>query len=188
MRLFIAINVDPTLKAPLAEIQERLKKSAAQVSWVKPENLHFTLKFLGEVPEEDVPAIREAFRRSVAGVRSFPLSLGGLGIFPPRGRPRVIWVGVEQGTQEVERLRGRIDEGLLPLGFPREERPFHPHLTLGRVKGLRGLDPLVADLRKGDVGLVGLMQVRSIELMQSQLRSAGAIYTPLETVPLEVEA
>ncbi|MFQ5846386.1 MAG: RNA 2',3'-cyclic phosphodiesterase [Candidatus Methylomirabilales bacterium] len=185
MRVFIAINIDASLRAPLAEIQGKLKPTAAPVSWVKPANLHFTLKFLGEVAEADLPTLREAVRRSLAGIGPFTLSLAGLGTFPPKGRPRVVWVGIAQGAAEMEKLRGRIDETLLPLGFPREPRPFQPHLTLGRVKGGGRLDPLLEGLRRVEVGQVGRMQVRCVELMQSQLHPRGAIYTSLEAVPLK---
>ena len=184
MRLFVAVNVDPSLRPPLVEIQGKLRATPAPVSWVKPENLHFTLKFLGEISETHVPALREAFRRSQVGIRSFALSLGGVGAFPPKGRPRVIWVGVEQGTEEMVGLRDRIDEILLPLGFPREKRPFQPHLTLGRVKNVGRLDALLEGLRSAEVGHVGRMQVRCVELMQSQLHPGGAIYTSVEAVPL----
>ncbi len=99
----------------------------------------------------------------------------------------MIWIGVQQGAEEVERLRVRIDETLVPLGFPREARPFHAHLTLGRVKNVGRLDPLLESLRRIDVGEVGRMQVESVELMQSRLHPAGAIYTPVETVLLAEE-
>ncbi|MEE9181973.1 MAG: RNA 2',3'-cyclic phosphodiesterase [candidate division NC10 bacterium] len=184
MRLFIAINVDPSLKPLLAEIQGKLKPTRSPVSWVKPENLHFTLKFLGEITEGRLPGLREAFRCSLAGIRPFPLSFAGLGTFPPKGRPRVVWVGVEEGSEEMEKLRGRIDEALLPLGFPREDRPFRAHLTLGRVKSVGRLDPLLEFLRRGEVGQVGRMEVRCVDLMQSQLHPAGAIYTLVETVQM----
>lgn len=187
MRLFIAVNIDPSLKAPLGEIQGKLKATAAPVSWVKVENLHFTLKFLGETEETRLPALREAFALALAGVRPFVLSLAGLGTFPQQRRPRVIWIGIEQGAAELERLRGRIDETLLPLGFPRETRPFHPHLTLGRVKQGGRVDPLLQSLRGMEVGEVGRMRVRSVELVQSRLHPAGAIYTPVETVWLTEE-
>ncbi len=184
MRLFVAINIDPSLKVPLGEIQEKLKATAAPVSWVKKDNVHFTLKFLGETEAGRLSALREAFGFALAGVRPFPLSLAGLGTFPLKGRPRVIWIGIQQGAEEVKRIRGRIDETLLPLGFPRESRPFHPHLTIGRVKNVGRLDPLLASLRALDIGEVGRMQVESVELMQSELHPAGAIYTPVETVLL----
>lgn len=188
MRLFIAVNVDPALRPALAAIQGKLKATRAPVSWVKPENLHFTLKFLGEVSEAHLPPLRDAIRRTGVGVRPFSLSLAGVGRFPPKGRPRVIWVGVEQGADEMEKLRERIDEILLPLGFPREDRPFRPHLTLGRVKSGGRLDPLADGLRSAAVDRVGQMEVERVELMQSQLHPAGAIYTSLEGVVLREES
>src|SRR3970282_2871583 len=107
MRLFVAVNVDPALQAPLAAVQANLKTAAAPVSWVKPENLHFTLKFLGEVPELRLPALQETFRSSVAGIDRFTLSLAGLGTFPPRGRPRVVLVGGARGVQGRRGVPGR---------------------------------------------------------------------------------
>ncbi|MGH7381658.1 MAG: RNA 2',3'-cyclic phosphodiesterase [Candidatus Methylomirabilales bacterium] len=186
MRLFIAINVDPALRAPLAAVQAKLKTTAAPVSWVKPANLHFTLKFLGEVPEARLPALQETFRSSVAGIR-FILSLAGLGVFPPRGRPRVVWVGVEQGVDEMRTLQGRIDEILLPLGFAREARLFQPHLTLGRVRDVGRLDALLTVLQGTEIGQVGQMDVRCVDLMRSELHPAGAVYTRVESVPLSEE-
>lgn len=187
MRLFVAVNVDPALQAPLAAVQANLKTTAAPVSWVKPENLHFTLKFLGEVPELRLPALQETFRSSVAGIDRFTLSLAGLGIFPPRGRPRVIWVGVAQGVEEMRRLQGRIDDTLLPLGFGREARPFQPHLTLGRVRDVGRLDALLRYIRGAEIGQVGQMHVRCVDLMRSELHPAGAVYTRVESVPLSEE-
>jgi 2'-5' RNA ligase len=184
MRLFIAINVDSALRAPLAAVQANLKTTAAPVSWVKPENLHFTLKFLGEVPEARLPALQETFRSSMAGMGRFTLSLAGLGTFPPRGRPRVVWVGVEQGVEEMKQLQGRIDEALLPLSFARETRPLQPHLTLGRVREFGRLDALLAYIRGADIGPVGQMAVRCVDLMRSELHPAGAVYTRVESVPL----
>jgi 2'-5' RNA ligase len=187
MRLFIAINVDSALQAPLAAVQAHLKASGAPVSWVKPENIHFTLKFLGEVPEVRLPALQEALRSSVAGIGGFTVSLAGLGTFPPKGRPRVVWVGVEQGIEEMKKLQGRIDEALLPLGFARETRPFQPHLTLGRIRDVGRLDALLTYLRATEIGQVGQMHVRCVDLMRSALHPAGAVYARIESVPLSEE-
>jgi len=185
LRLFVAINLDPSLKAPLADIQGKLKTAEAPVRWVKPEQLHLTLKFLGEVAEATLPALRDALGRCLAEVCAFPLSLSRLGTFPSRGTPRVIWVGVSEGGQEVEKLRGRVEEALYPLGFPREDRPFHPHLTLGRVKGVRHLQPLLDHLHSMEVKGFGRMQVQFIDLMRSELHPHGAIYTLIHRVTLK---
>ena len=136
---------------------------------------------------QEVFLLAQAFGLALAGATPFTLSLAGLGTFPPKGRPRVIWIGIQQGAEEVQRLRDRIDETLLPLDFPRESRPFHPHLTLGRVKNVGRLGPLLESLRGIETGEVGRMQVRSVELMQSELHPAGAVYTAVETVLLTEE-
>ncbi len=99
----------------------------------------------------------------------------------------MVWVGVQLGAEELKRLRDRIDEALLPLGFPREGRPFQPHLTLGRVKSVGRVDTLLESLRRAEVGEVGRMQVGRVELMQSQLHPAGAIYSSVDSVPLAEE-
>lgn len=187
MRLFVAINLDPSLKTPLAEIQGKLKATEAPVSWVKPEQLHLTLKFLGEVAEAALPLLQDALGRCLAEVAAFSLALSGLGTFPPKGTPRVIWVGVSEGGPEVGELNARIEEALHPLGFPREDRPFHPHLTLGRVKGTRHLQPLLERLRSLEVKELGRMRVRFVDLMRSDLHPHGAIYTLVHRVPLKEE-
>ena len=187
LRLFVAINLDPSLKASLAEIQARLKATQAPVSWVKPEQLHLTLKFLGEVAEATLPALRDTLGRCLAEVSAFSLSFSQLGTFPPKGTPRVIWMGVSEGGQEVEKLHGRIEEALHPLGFPREDRPLHPHLTLGRVKGARHLQLLLEHLHSTEVEELGRMRVQCVDLMRSELHPQGAIYTLVHRVPLKGE-
>jgi 2'-5' RNA ligase len=99
----------------------------------------------------------------------------------------VVWVGVEQGVEEMKKLQERIDEALLPLGFARETRPFQPHLTLGRIRDVGRLDALLTYLRATEIGRVGQMHVRCVDLMRSELRPAGAVYTRIESVPLSEE-
>ena len=187
MRLFVAINLDPSLKALLAEIQGKLKATEAPVRWVKPEQIHLTLKFLGEVGEATLPALRDALGHCLAEVSAFPLSFSRLGTFPSKGTPRVIWVGVSEGGHEVEKLHRCIEEALLPLGFPREDRPLHPHLTLGRVKGARHLQSLREYLHNTEVKELGRMRVQCVDLMRSELHPQGAIYTLVHRVPLKEE-
>jgi 2'-5' RNA ligase len=185
VRLFIAINLDPSLKALLADIQGKLKTAEAPVRWVKPEQLHLTLKFLGEVAEASLPALRDVLGRCLAEVSAFPLSFSQLGAFPPKGTPRVIWVGVSEGGQEVERVYACIEGALHPFGFPREDRPLHPHLTLGRVKGPRHLQSLLHHLHSTEAKEVGRMRVQFVDLMRSELHSQGAIYTLIHRVTLK---
>jgi len=154
------------------------------VNWVKPENIHLTLKFLGEVDEDRIPSIKGVVREGLQGERSLFLSLDGLGVFPNPRAPRVIWVGIEGEGERLKRLQEKLESAMEEEGFPREARSFSPHVTLGRVRsrgGALGLMDLIHGL--GRVQL-GSYSARSIELMRSQLQPAGAIYSIMEAFPL----
>lgn len=185
MRTFIAANLTDTLKAALSQVQEALKARGADVSWVKPENLHITLKFLGEVEEARLPVLSETIASSLRGTSPFPLALGGLGAFPDLRFPRVIWIGVKRGAKELSALQARLEEGLQRIGFSPEDRPFSPHLTLGRVRSPRGRGALVEDLKALEIPILGEMILESVDLMRSQLHPTGAIYTIIQSFPLE---
>ncbi|MGQ9628137.1 MAG: RNA 2',3'-cyclic phosphodiesterase [Anaerolineae bacterium] len=192
IRTFIAIELSQEIRAGLAEIQERLKAQAPPeaVRWVQPESIHLTLKFLGEVPAVKMESIRQALERAVGSVAPFSLSCGGLGCFPNPKRPRVIWVGVEEKTGRLSWMQQAVEAALSPLGYRPEARPFHPHLTLGRVQSrvgaadLRRMSELMASVK---VGHIGEMEARYISLMRSDLHPEGAIYTQLAQVNLAKE-
>lgn len=184
IRCFVALNLSPELKAHLAELQVRLKQAKADVSWVKPENIHLTLKFLGEVEEERILAIKQAIQEGVEGEGALSVTLAGLGTFPHPRSPRVIWVGIEGEKERLSRLQERMEQAMEGVGFPREGRPFSPHLTLGRVRSARGVSDLVDLLGCHAGSEFGSFKAQSIELMQSQLHPAGAIYSILESFPL----
>src|SRR3970040_1457372 len=135
IRAFVAVNLDPSLKEALARVMERLKATRADVARGKPENLHLTLKFLGQVEETRLEAIAEAVASAARGCGPFRFVLGGLGAFPQPRAARVVWVGVPEGADSLAGLQARLEAELEPLGFPREERPFTAHLTLGRGRG-----------------------------------------------------
>ena len=189
IRTFIAIELDESIKDSLTELQERLKGEAPRgsVRWVRPGGIHLTLKFLGDVPADQIGEIAEALQEGCQGFASFYLSCGGLGCFPNLKRPRVVWVGVQEETGTLARLKKSIEENVAPLGYPTEKRKFSPHLTLGRVQkragsgDLRQLGELIGAL---EIGMLGQMQVRSVNLMRSDLRSSGAVYTRLAEVEL----
>lgn len=185
MRLFVAANLADQLKEALAQLQGALKAKGGDVSWVKPENLHITLKFLGEVGEERLQEIKAAIASSVVGISSFSLSFGGLGAFPNLRSPRVIWIGVKEGGESLSALHSHVEEAFEQIGFPREGRPFTPHLTLGRVRSLKGLEGLVEGLNTIKADALGGMVLERVDLMQSRLHPAGAIYTALESFPLQ---
>ena len=157
---------------------------ARDVAWVAPANLHLTLKFLGAVPEARIDAIVAALTRSGLDLRPFEARIRGLGAFPSGTRPRVIWAGVTDGASEMVELARRVDAALAELGFAREERPFSPHVTLGRVRQ-PGRNPALSDaLGSATAREFGQMRVPSASLMRSELGPRGARYTELATVRL----
>ena len=151
---------------------------------MKPENIHLTLKFLGEVPPAREGAIREAMAEAVAGTLPFPLRVGACGVFPGEQSPRVLWVGLRAGGPEAAALAARLERACAARGFPREDRPFKAHLTLGRVRAPRGLEATMRRLRAHVEEDLGETAVERIVLFESTLHPAGAIYTRRHELPL----
>ncbi len=184
VRAFVAVNLDQGLKDALAKVQERLKATRADVGWVRPESLHLTLKFLGQVEESRLAVVAEAIGTAATGYGSFRLVLGGLGAFPQPRAARVVWIGVQQGAEALLTLQARVEAGLEALGFAREERPFAAHLTLGRVRGPARREQLAVALTSIPAEPLGEMMLHRIDLMKSELGPGGARYTALQTFPL----
>ena len=190
IRTFIAIELDESIKVSLTKLQERLKGQVPQgsVRWVRSEGIHLTLKFLGDVSADQIGEITRALQRSCQGFAPFSFSCGGLGCFPDLKRPRVVWVGIQEETGTLAQLQKAIEENVSPLGYPPEKRKFSPHLTLGRVQrrvssgDLRRLGELVG---ASEIGTLSQMQVKSVNLMRSDLRPSGAVYTRLAEVELK---
>ena len=183
MRTFIAIELPEGIKRKISEVQEPLKKTDAFVSWVKPKNIHVTLKFLGEVPEEKIEEVFLATEKALEGAKPFSMSLKGMGGFPNLRRPRVIWIGAGSGQEELSGLAKRIEEEMEEIGFPRERRKFSAHFTIGRVKSPRNVEQLAQLVESTDFQTEEI-QVTEVVVMKSQLDPAGAIYTPLKKVRL----
>jgi len=190
IRTFIAIELDESVKDGLTKLQKRLEGQAPRgsVRWVRPEGIHLTLKFLGDVPADQIEEITQALQKGCEGFAPFSLSCGGLGCFPNLKRPRVVWTGIQEETGTLAQLQRAIEEHVAPLGYPTEKRKFSPHLTLGRVQkrvssgDLRRLGELVG---ASETGTLGQMEVRSVNLMRSDLRPSGAVYTRLAEVELK---
>lgn len=183
MRTFIAVELTEDIKKKIEELQSPLKKINADVSWVKPGNVHATLKFLGEVPEDKIEKVFEGAKKALEGIKNFELSLKDLGCFPNLKRPRVIWIGVEKGKEELSRMAKKIEQEMEKIGFPRENREFSPHLTIGRVKSLKNIERLT-ELIKNTTFNTQEFEIKEVVVMRSQLNPAGAIYTPLLKVNL----
>jgi len=191
MRLFFAVLLSEEVREVVAREQERLRAAAGDngIRWVAPEQFHYTLKFLGETPPEKVPAITEA-ARSIAGQHApLLLTLAGLGAFPNARRPQVLWVGAADGLPLLTRLAESLEKELAEQGFPPENRPFNPHLTLARIKtpaGEKAAAQALAALPDAQkmVDGFGVIPVGNFVLMRSELRPTGAVYTVLETFTL----
>jgi 2'-5' RNA ligase len=178
----VAILLAEAIRARLASEVERLRPLARDVAWIARDNVHLTLKFLGEVDAARLETLGDALARAVAPCPAFPLVVDGLGAFPSRSRPRVLWAGVGEGAGEATALAGRVDAALAPLGFPRETRPFSAHVTLGRVRTPRADRGLAEALDRGSV--FGRQPVERVSLMRSELSPRGARYTELAGCPL----
>lgn len=184
MRTFIAIEIPDEIKQQLTEVQQRLKGTGIEAGWPRPEGIHLTLKFLGEVPESLVPEINNALIRSTEGIGRFRLEIRGAGAFPNARNARVAWIGVSGDTDTLNRLQAAIENVLEPLGLAREVKPFKPHLTLARVKHIPSRQKWLSELEGlKEIRLAGF-EVQSISLMKSELKRTGAEYTQVARVEL----
>jgi RNA 2',3'-cyclic 3'-phosphodiesterase len=179
LRLFIAISLPGSIRENISRLNRELAERLEGIRWAKASNIHLTLKFLGEVEAARIPEIQARIDRAAEGRLPLAARLGGLGAFPPRGTPRVIWAGLEEGREPVAALAGELSLELSELGFPEEARLYSPHLTLGRVKsGRRAFDPGVLsreiERRRGES--LGSFTVDMIILMESTLTPEGAIH------------
>ncbi|MEJ5342027.1 MAG: RNA 2',3'-cyclic phosphodiesterase [Thermogutta sp.] len=180
VRTFIAVEVDEGVRSRASKLIKQLRQSGADVTWVAPENMHLTIKFLGDVDYRDVYHVCRAVEECVATVEPFTVEIRGVGAFPSLERPRVIWLGVDLGAAEMEALNERVESALSAIGFPREGRKFHAHLTLGRVrKSGRAVEHLVAMLREYQDVEFGPTTVDQLVIFSSELLPTGPVYEPM---------
>jgi len=197
IRTFVAIELDEEIRKALAgtqrQVQEQLMKqlrhtaSDVRVQWVRPDSIHLTLKFLGDIDEARVEDIRAALLSAVRTQSRLAVEVGGLGVFPDLRLPRVLWVGLSGQVDALMRVAAEVEAALTGVGFPPESRPLSPHLTLARIKERS------RDVGKGlaDSGLmtqpfrVGSLAVHTVCLMKSDLKPSSAVYSRLAEVPLK---
>ncbi|MFZ5998159.1 MAG: RNA 2',3'-cyclic phosphodiesterase [Nitrospirota bacterium] len=178
MRCFIAIDMSETVKRSLGEVINRVKGSSKDIRWVPVQNVHLTLKFLGEVQEETIPAIEKSLSSVCAGFKPFSITASGIGAFPSLKHPATIWVGLD-ASGELEQLARAVDLSMATLGFEKEERQFSPHLTIGRVKDRKNIGPVIKELYTFKDTVFGTIDVGEILLMKSVLKPGGAEYSRL---------
>lgn len=188
MRTFIAINLDPEIKNALSRFIGELQASSPEsrgIKWVRPEGMHLTLKFLGEISEEKVSQIESVLKRISEKHKFFPLRIRGTGSFPPKSKsPRVLWVSIEE-VEDLKRLQSDMEEEMERLGFPKERRTFHPHLTLGRVKTFSGIKETLNFFEKHRDKNFGEMEAKKITFFRSVLKPTGAEYSVLSEFKLK---
>jgi 2'-5' RNA ligase len=186
VRAFIAIDLPPGVRSELQRLQSTIRSALEQTqadahrgaTWVRPEGIHLTLKFLGEVPSERLAQVVQAMRE-LPPFAPFAVEVKGLGGFPGLTRPRVLWVGIEP-SPELAQLARRVEEAVATLGFPRESRPFTPHLTLARFKTPRPLPRLGAIVERQGEQSLGRFEVNEFFLFESKLSPHGAEYRKVE--------
>ncbi len=205
IRAFVAVELNEELRAAVSRLQSLIREEigrelrrrapGARIQWTRPESLHLTLKFLGDIAEEQLDKIQQAIAMAAEGHQSFAVTMKGIGVFPDLRAPRVIWVGLDgpdaQGSQPIKPaplvdLAKSIDDALAALDFAPERRPFSPHLTLGRIKehGREVGQALTATGLLMQHAPAGILPVRTVVLMRSELRPTGSLYTRLCEAPL----
>ncbi len=181
-RSFIAITLPAEVKSSINQAVRQWKSLSDQVKWVPPDQYHLTLAFLGEVSQEQIPEIAEATAAQLIGLPPFTIQISGFGAFPSRNRARVLWLGIARGTDSLQEAYRRVWSALQPFGFA-SDGSFHPHVTLGRVKtslGNLALTNVPSEISEVQASFT----VGQVELIKSELLSAGPKYTQLHFMPL----
>jgi 2'-5' RNA ligase len=177
MRLFVAVEISDEVRRSLAAAQSRLRRTPARVGWVAPENIHLTLAFLGDVGADRIASLAAALDGVGREFAPFGYTVAGLGCFGSRRAPRVLWAGVSHGAEDLVRLQAQTAVALRALDVRLEDRPFSPHLTIGRVRSSRGAERLGPLLEAGAGEVFGTVDVARLLLMRSELRPQGPVYT-----------
>jgi 2'-5' RNA ligase len=184
-RSFIAVELSKDIAEGVRRIQAGLRDRAEGVGWVRPEGIHLTLKFLGEVDPGRIEGIASRAEASVKARGPFFIGVRGCGGFPNPRHPRVIWIGIDDPSGALKEMQARVEQGMEEMGFTREERKYTPHLTIGRLRSGKGKGEVAQALEAMTGCDLGTMEVREICLFRSQLKPTGAEYTKLKVISLK---
>jgi 2'-5' RNA ligase len=185
MRTFVAIDLKPEVKNSLIKFIQKLDSHNPNIRWVKDQGMHLTLKFIGEIEENEAKKIRSVLMELNLKRKRFPLKLIGTGTFPPRSRhPRIVWVGIEE-NQQLMSMQNEVESLLEKLSISREKRRFFPHLTLGRIKANHNIEPVLEELINYKNNEFGSQEVEEIIFFRSFLKPTGAEYTALSKIQLK---
>ncbi|MEW6171748.1 MAG: RNA 2',3'-cyclic phosphodiesterase [Bacillota bacterium] len=181
LRLFWAVTLPAPVKEALAAVGASFRQLPLDVKWVETGNLHITVYFLGDTDRNLVGTLVDAVTRKVSGFRGFTLSLGGVGVFPSLRKPRVLWVGLADFGPLVD-LHRLIEKTVVALGFSPDDKPFSPHVTIGRFRSMNNSAALGQKIEEVGTQRIGEVKVEGLELMSSRLRPSGPIYTPVTRI------
>ncbi len=185
IRAFIAVEIDPRVRDALIQVQNKLRASEADVKWTEPNDIHLTLKFLGDILPSDIDAAVAIMTKSISGITPFPIDITELGAFPDILLPQIIWAGVTKNADILIKIAQNLESDLTKLKIKKEERSFTAHITLGRERSFRGKDKLSAALEETNIP-PGLTQtIKGITLFKSTLTPQGPIYEPLKAITLK---
>ena len=184
MRTFVAIELDETVKSPVEALSRRLRGYGAQASWVRPENMHLTLRFFGDIADAPAARLAEMLADACKETPPFPLQVRGIGVFPNARKPSVLWVGVEPFEGGLAHLYAAAENAARAIGLPPDDKAFHPHVTLARIRDARTARPLM-DALEGEAAFdAGAFEVRDMTLFSSELTPKGPIYRVVREFPL----
>lgn len=184
IRCFISVNLPDDAKAAINSIVTELKKTGADVKWVNAENIHLTLKFLGDTDEQLIPRISDALCKKLSHYKAFYIKIADAGCFPSEKRPRVVWIGIED-SETLADIQKDVDDVLTDFGFSYEARSFSPHLTIGRVRSPKKVVELMDRFAEFRGKAFGRVEVNAVHIMRSELKPAGAEYSCLCRIPLK---
>lgn len=178
IRCFISISLPVSIRTEIEKTIAELRIGRADIKWVSAENMHITLKFLGCVPEEALTDIKDKLTTASESGYAFNFRLSGFGMFPDSRNPRVIWIGITDNG-EIKKLQKKVEDSMATIGFEKENRPYSPHLTVGRVRSLKGMNSMIKAIEALKGMEFGNIDVSKMSLMKSELKSTGAQHTVL---------
>ena len=176
-RVFCAIDLPPALKQKLDDHISRLRQASdCKASWARPDNVHLTIKFLGDIPVANIKKLSEAAARATQSLPPFRLTAEQCGVFPSHGPPRVLWIGITDSDGKLAQLHAQLEEECAIAGFPKEARPFHPHLTIARLRHSTNARSLGTAHRALDFEPAEI-DVSELSVIRSELGQAGSKYS-----------
>ena len=185
MRAFVAVELEEEIKKSLSRVQTELRKLDEDIKWVHPQNMHLTLRFLGETVEQKIPLIIQLLKEAAGGKRPFTVEIKDIGGFPSLESPKIIWAGIEKGKEELTLLALAVEDTLVKLKFPKENRAFSAHFTLGRVRYIKNRQSFQEKIRQIQFRPL-TQEVKSLILFKSTLTPKGPIYDKLGEACLKI--